>query len=201
MPRVLLALLFLPLVAVSAPVPKSVKAPATYMPTTVGTKWVYEARSGKSVIESTEDVTAVLEKDGVYALTVRRSVKHFQRSDVVYVSGSGLLTRPKVGCEPVPVFDPLRKVGDTWCVDGFDEWIKSDTTSYFTMGAEEEITVTAGTFRAIPVTEEVYSKGNRRCKITNWYAPGVGKVKVEDEDPSSFTQILKEFTPGKDAKK
>ncbi len=201
MPCVLLALVVLPLLAVAAPVPKSVKAPATYMSTTVGAKWVFEARSGKSVIESTEEVTAVVEKDGVSAVTVRRSVKHFHRSDVVYVSGSGLLARRKVRAEPAAVFDPGRKVGDTWLVEGFDEWLSCDTTSYFTMGAEEEITVPAGTFRAIPVTEEVYSKGKRRCKITNWYAPGVGKVKVEDEDPSSFTQILKEFTPGKDAKK
>ena len=67
----------------------------------------------------------------------------------------------------------------------------------YTVGKEEEVTVPAGTFKAIPVTSQV-DVGGRLLKNTSWYAPGVGVVKVVmANDGNERVQELKEFTPGK----
>ena len=63
----------------------------------------------------------------------------------------------------------------------------------------EEVEVPAGKFTAIRVESEV-SVGSPipllRFKLTEWYAPGVGLVKMIGRyDNSVATRVLKSFTP------
>lgn len=185
------------LAALSAPVPKD-KPSEPLMPVTVGTKRILEVTRGAITSETSEEVTKVTEKDGVYTITVESGAvmrspgakPPFLFAFVYEVSATKVAdTR----------FDPARTIFDAGVKAG-ESWKhepKGKAVTTFTVGKEEEVEVPAGKFKAVPVTEETEKLG----RITRWYAPGVGVVKEVKDGFGKSTTVLKSITPGKGEKK
>jgi len=93
---------------------------------------------------------------------------------VYEVSAKGVWFRQD-GSDPVPVFKAGEKAGATWEAvwnEGRAEW----KTTY-TVGDEEEVEVPAGKFQAVRVSRVIDGGGLKQQRATDWYAPGVGRVK------------------------
>jgi hypothetical protein len=173
----------------AAPVPKA-KDPALYFPVKEGARRVMERTHDGRTVETVETVTKVVSQDGNHTVTVEVGRDRATGASEFVVSSKGVFRTPFGGDEPTPEFQPAR--GDTWTTAGTD-----GDKSTSTVGAEEEVKVPAGTFKAIPVVTEM-SVGKLAYTYTTWFAPGVGGVKVVMTGPrSEEVQVLKEFTPGK----
>jgi|SRR5262245_19680366 len=204
MPRSLVVLVMsvaLGTVSQSAPRLKEAK-PAYYFPVGVGDKRVVEFDSPRGKEELAEVVTAVKEQDGGLLVTTRFEYRRGIGSDYQFeVSDRGIT---KVVADGVPLRSPvchLRlpfKTGETWETEDqlVGQVIYSRAT--FTAGAEEEVEVPAGKFRAVRV--QVVS-GQGFGETTHWYARGVGIVKSvskkSDRGGEDQVTVLKSFTPGK----
>ena len=189
----------------AAPVPKD-KAKELYFPTTVGAKRVMVTNRGDTTRETTETVTQVEEKDGVYTVTLERDAGPgpvAAASQVFEVSAKGVSRLTSGGVKiatPQPLFKSGGKVGDTW---ESELTIPGSTSIKFKykLGAEEEVEVPAGKFKAVRVEAESEQGGATR-QTTAWYAPVVGLIKTEVElGGRKMVQELKSFTPGKGDKK
>lgn len=185
----------------AAPVPKAM--PVLYLPTTVGTKRVYETRRDDKVLcETTEVVTKVEAKGDGYTVTVEGDDQPgggWTQAFVVSAKGVAFQLDPEAEAEPV--FKSGLKAGDTWKVEHTGPRKGLGETT-FTVGKEEEVEVPAGKYKAIPVTRELPLDGRRGAKTTTWYAPGVGVVKKEvDSLGGGGVTVLTSFTPGKGDKR
>lgn len=185
--------------SLAAPVPKE-KA-VLYFPTAVGAKRVLETTKGGKTSETTDVVTKVEEKDGVFTVTTEWGGGGRQLTTRVFEVSAGKVRQVEetVGREGMPldrtIIDLGVKAGDGWTQEF--EVLGRKVVHTFTVGKEEEVEVPAGKFKAIPVTEETNTK-----KHTRWLAAGVGLVKEEQEWMKSKTvTVLKEFTPGTNPKK
>jgi hypothetical protein len=187
-------------VSLAAPVPKA-KAPELYYPTVEGTKRVMTMTFAGRTTETTETVSKVTEKDGTFTVTTSREIGGRVVEWVYEVSAKGVFRVTTPGGEkgePEPLLKLPAKEGDTWASEqpGVAEGPSSKATS--TVGKEEEVTVPAGKFKAIPVTTEANLNGQIPIKVTSWYAAGAGVVKtVSEMNGSERVTELKEFTPGK----
>jgi hypothetical protein len=84
------------------------------------------------------------------------------------------------------------KAGDEWEVRSTRNEVEFKLTA--TVRKVEKVKVPAGTFEAVPVVLEG-TVGGRTITATQWYAPGVGLVKVNQGETT--IEELKSFTPGK----
>jgi hypothetical protein len=177
----------------AAPLGKGPDRPL-YYPVTVGAKSVLEyvpaAGAGGTTFESVETVTAVEAKDGRYRVTAEREVKAKNLVTVYEVSADGVRRLASGGKDlaaPVPLIKLPAKAGETWTAAG----------STYTVGAEVEVEVPAGKYKAVPVTSE-QDRGGETLKATTWMAAGVGVVKrVISANGTDTVYVLKSFTPGK----
>jgi DUF3108-like len=191
----------------ATPVPTHLMKPVPYHPTAVGTKWVYEDDGADTSTYAVSDAAAGA---GGTVVTVVEVVDGracpWQK---VLVSAAGI-TRIELFGTPLDPPDALlrlpAKAGDSWETEAIGKvggrWdpIRRQREEDITLvgkrtaGKVERVVVPAGTFTAIRVESEVAINGRAR-RTTNWYAPGVGLVKLAYGDSA---KVLKSFTPGKE---
>jgi hypothetical protein len=173
-----------------APAPR-LKKPTLYYPTTVGAKWVYKARDD----EFEKVVTGVKEKDGIYVVSIatRNDDGKLGRKTEIAVSEQGLaaVSDGKVKFEgPSLLLRLPPKEGKLW-------FERDDLGTYtVTQGKPRQVKVPAGEFEAIPIESERWVKGEPLRRHTQWYAPGVGLIKVGAFDEQGI--VLKSFTRGQE---
>ena len=185
----------------AAPVPKTNEESTLYFPTKVGDKWTYTLteKTGKDKgkqHELVEEVSAVEDKEGVKVVTVSRLDDrdgefywHRQRhvsKDGVWDIGSAVSDKPNT-----PKWVHLKlphRVGQKW---EFHPDLKGTTA---TARGPERVKVTAGEFNAIRVELRKQDDPKSAPYQTEWYAAGVGIVKLETPD---VLYEMKSFTPGK----
>jgi hypothetical protein len=139
----------------------------TYYPT-VGAKWVYRSSNGRVY---THVVTSVEDKGGAKRVTAGWLKKN---GEVKYLfttktsaDGLYLVETFSRNLDPPEVLLKLPHVaGNTW-----EGEVGPDS---FTAHGPEEVSVPAGTFKAIRVVER-----RLQSTRTKWYAPGIGVVKDE----------------------
>jgi hypothetical protein len=203
MPR-LVTLLLVPVaaLAVAAPVPKDQKG-VLYYPTTKDSKWTYSTRSPTGGVSETSEVVTDVEKkadghdEGPVGRVIKDRVTVFQK---IEVSARGL---SRVGAGGGAAMDPPRtllkvgaKVGDTW--DHNPKPGQGQPGKYVFRG-DEEVEVPAGKYKALKVEADIEFTKGQPSRVTYWYAPGVGQVKiVTKDDKGERVQELKAFTPGKE---
>lgn len=171
----------------AAPIPEDAKAPILYFPTTMGTKWVYDHARGDSetaVVARVETVgrEQVVRRDGPMTYTP------------MVVSSAGLRQEQDVfSGQPGTVWllkTPFRP-RDSWPIP---EQAGGGKRTVF---GPELVEVPAGKYMAARV---VHDRPDG-CRLTSWYAPGVGEVRRVERlanGVETATRSLKSFTPGKD---
>lgn len=192
--------------SVAAP---SSTAPADldYYPTAVGTKWVYEL-NGR---DQTWEVTAAEAKAGETLVTFTQSIAGGKPEPILKasVSAKGVyqLEMGPFKVDPVCELQFPVKAGARWSVDIPSQTVGSPpqggglrgSTGTVTVGDAEDVEVPAGKFRAVRVDVTITAEDGKPLtkprRLTRWYAPGVGLVKVAAGP--DITRALKEFTPGK----
>jgi hypothetical protein len=200
MPRLLLALVLFPIDVAAAPVPKD-KNPVVYFPTAEGTRWVTQL-SFDGKVEATYSVSVinVEEKEGVRMVTLQYGIGREAKQTVHEVTAGGVAVRSAGGGKPIPRLKVGEKAGTTWeAEEQVSPKVARKVT--FTAGDEEEVEVPAGKFKAVRVDSE-FEEGGVKQRASTWFAPGVGQVKYAlNANGTTLTEELKEFTPGKGAKK
>jgi hypothetical protein len=184
----------------AAPVPKVADKPALYFPTKVGTKWVYaQPRSEMTLV-----VTKVEAADDTTLVTVERVVGGGKSSPIhtVRVGKAGVAFTSEVGEAYTPPWVRLRlphRAGEKWESASSRTLTQNGAVVRFHSAAtdrgEEEVQVPAGTFRALRVDSEWSADGAAKQWKREWFAVGVGAVKMEW---ASTVCVLKSFSLGKD---
>jgi hypothetical protein len=183
--------------SLAAPVPK-IKVPALYFPTAVGTKKVMKVTLRGETGETTETVTKVEEKDGVYTVTTTDSSSKgweytyaVSAEGVVDVTNAGVTSR-----KPYVILKLPANEGDTWTNEV--PVLGDGCRKIHTVGTEVEVEVPAGKYKAITVTTDFVLDVKHSITTKEWYAPGAGMVKrVSVVNGDEIIEELKEFTPGK----
>jgi hypothetical protein len=113
--------------------------------------------------------------------------------------GDGLYRDGAEGMEMAPPLCLLQlphKPGDTW--KAASTLGATPVSGTFTAGEEEEVTVPAGKFRAVPVTSQDFRIGNVSMRLACWYVSGKGLVKQRLEVGGRVEVLeLEKFTPAK----
>lgn len=183
----------------AAPVPKKddKPPPKNYFPVAVGMRWEYQSEFNGRLVCHSHTVTGVEEKDGVKSVT-------FQYESDVQPKVSRVAVRVRVeknevtltGKADLELKTPIHMGRRTFATG--DKWeavaIDGSAVIEYEVGKPEELTVPAGRFTALPVTERV--KGTT-VGMTKWYADGVGEVKSENKGRKAE---LKAFDQGGKAK-
>lgn len=189
----LVLLLAAPMIAAPKPQKEQLEP---YYPIKVGTKRVYEMKSPDMIQEYTRVVEKVVLNDGVYRVSDSISGdKSTAKTQVYEVSSKGIAELFSPEKE-----DPIRfcllklpaKVGDEW-VSEHQPGVK-----WTVLSIDEEVTVTAGTFKCIKIEDSLHSEGKETKRVT-WYSRGVGVVKSEVTLSNNEIYIiqLKSLEPGK----
>jgi hypothetical protein len=188
----------LAMTAGAAPIPNDAKKATLYFPVVVGAKWVYQWDSEE---EEIREVTAVEDQKGAKIVTVSRVGEDNKLSpcEVVSVTEQGLELLSEGGKELKPPVWLLKipcKSGDSWkCDSNWFGW--NDVLGATARVRElEELEVPAGKFNTIHVVRQ-YALNGQGNKWLDWFAPGVGRVRMEDRLDNPFVAVLKSFTPGK----
>lgn len=211
MPRLLVGLTVLTLIGGggAAPVPTHLlpKEPPPYFPLRVGAKWVYQDGT-KGVfgdIEWTLSVAAIERTDAGLLVTVTTHGADGETSlhQKVLVAPAGL--EYVEGSRGKPA-SPQRMLKSP-CVAGA-QWESDYSTENFvqkwqcTALGTEEVEVPAGKFTAARVRTKLEwsPRGGKPFdtvsrSFVEWYAPGVGVVKIEDEHTGRPPWVLKSFIP------
>ena len=176
----------------AAPAPKLKAAETYYFTTRVGDKLEYELRSRKGATPWRTEVVTKVEPvgDGV-RVTLACTFPDGQTAESVVAAGpdglSWLVAYGAKGDAPVPFLKLPAKAGTTWeLVDGKHRMV-------CTVAEVDEEVPPAGKYKCIRV--EVALSGADVPPNINWYARGVGLVKVEMA-PGTVA-VLKAFTPAK----
>lgn len=175
-------------------------AETPYYPLRVGTTWHYKAGEGKFTIRVAkhekvgETLCARLEvtRDGKVVGTQHLAVA----ADGVYCHSQttdGNVTRtPK---PPILVLKLPPKKGEGWKADSTADGKAISGT--FQIG-EEEIKVSAGTYKAVRITSQELEANGLKPVITTYYARDVGMVKqVIQENNVTLAIELEKFKAGK----
>ncbi len=190
----------------AAPVPKG-QTPAAYFPTATGTKWVYQVTAvannlPKRVSEVTEVIVRVEEKDGGVVVHVARGSRPPTWEKLVSAEGVFMSRREEGEYDPPLPLIRLERgaVAKKWEWDSAAPGGPGGRLTGECRGFDpEEVQVPAGRFRAIRV-ECVYTTGGGGLpwEDTNWYAPGVGRVKGTQKSLGyQLETVLKSFSAGK----
>ncbi|WP_439625636.1 TapB family protein [Gemmata sp.] len=197
-------------VSVSAPVPTHLlsKEASLYYPVRPVAKWVYlvDRKGLAGADEVVQGVGTVRQVDGGHLITV--STHRLWKLPVVdkriLVTGGGLTQTDSYSGKLTVPYCLLKvpcKKGDTWENDcsndlSIQQWVR-------TVIGTEEVEVPAGKFTAIRVRSVLVSKPRQQGGLCmpgldisseEWYAPGVGVVKV-DRSGLAPNWVLKSFTP------
>jgi len=187
--RLSILVLFAASAAIAAPVPKGEKPEELYFPVQVGAKWVMAI--GR--LTWTETVTKVQEKEGKYNVTVSREQGDATVEVAYEVSKDGVFRTSWAGMEedkPRLFLKLPYKEGTTWTHERIQAGGRQNVVQTHTMGKQEEVEVPAGKYKAIRV-ESVVEFLDGPQKLTEWYAAGIGMIKMEFSDGAIE---LKEFT-------
>jgi hypothetical protein len=180
----------------AAPVPKTNEESTLYFPTKVGDKWTYTLteKTGKDKgkqHELVEEVTAVEDKQGVKIVTVGRlhhDAKVYWNRER-HVSKDGVWdARDALSNEPILVASVCLKLPHK----PDQQWDERDWTR--TACGPERVNVPAGEFAAIRVVVRKRGEPKADPEQTEWFAPGVGIIKLETP---RVTIEMKSLTPGK----
>jgi hypothetical protein len=170
--------------------PKEKSKPTDYLPTDEGAAWVY--RVGDR--EQTQVVSEVKEKNGakiVVMMGIANGRKVPAKTMSLTPEGVFMLSMGKLEYDPpICVLKLPIKEGEEWpvrLVSGKDEFKLTHTTRKV-----EKLKFQNGTYEAIPVTV-LGNVAGKDVVMTQWYAPGVGLVKVNQGEKT--VQELKVFTP------
>ncbi len=174
-----------------------------YFPLKKGTTWTYKRilKSGEGppfTVQVTES-----DKDGTQLETFVKDRDNKDKdklvaSETVVVTDDGIYRTAINGIKPdAPVcfFKLPPKKGDRWDVDTkiHGQVVKGT----FTID-EEEVTVPAGTYKAIKVEAKDFNIGGAQTTIVCWFAEKVGVVKRSFRVPNGFVvQELEKFAEGK----
>jgi hypothetical protein len=169
-----------------APKPE-VKKPPVYMPTAVGTTWVYDDEGQ----EWAEEVTKAEVKGDQTVVTIRCGAPGESAIDrTVAVSAAGVFERAHGPYKFDPALCLLKlpaKADQAWNEKLAPQ--KGLTLNYEgrrVAGAPEKVVVPAGTFEAVPVRLEISAEDDvklerPRVLHTMWWAPDVGVVRLQAE--------------------
>jgi hypothetical protein len=186
--RLVLSLIVLfPLLAMSVSAQKPRRTPAVpdYFPLEVGNTWKYRHSEGSEFTIKVLD--AEKQKDG----TTRYKVETLSGMEIHswYSKPNGwvlLHEKSYVGQDIKPTYDPPKQhlmnpliPGGKWSWKGLSEVNQEASESYEVIGPEN-VTVAAGTFRAIKVVGKILDGSAVKTK-TDWYADGIGLVKSTSE--------------------
>jgi hypothetical protein len=154
-----------------------------YYPLKVGCRWVYKGTGPvqKGAKDPPRLVRKVIahEKVGGYPCAVIANLRgnDTPRKEHVYATAEGVYL---VAIEGRRLSSPLRilklppKAGEHWRSDLKDK--ASLRKGVYVMG-EEEVTVPAGTYKAVTLRGEISEPGDRTTDVKYWFAEGVGMVK------------------------
>jgi hypothetical protein len=147
---------------------------APWYPLQVGCRWEYRGKGPKLIRQVVRH-----EKVGDYPCALIANLRGDApaRKEHVYANAGGVFL---VAIEGRRLSSPLRilklppRAGESWKTD-FKE---NDTLrkGLYVMD-KEEVTVPAGTYRAITLRGEITDGGGGRTNVTYWFAEGVGMVK------------------------
>jgi hypothetical protein len=176
---------------------------ALYFPVEVGAKRVFEkTQNGKVTGTMTSTVTKVERTGDVYVVHWESDPGGGKEFPTVYeISPKGIVRIMAGNQKEVPPFPLLKvggKAGESWS-GSFQGVPGTDPVKYTLKSlAEEEVEVPAGKFKAIPVVMEYEAMPGKAASITQWYAVGIGNVKVLSKgDGIDVNVVLKSFAPGK----
>ena len=155
-----------------------------YFPTRIGARRVYSAGG----VEKVDVVTAVrAQAGGVVTVTVTDPARP-DSARHVRVSRTALELVP--GLDGVGGRDVLRPAAP-----GGEEWLPwGEGGLVFRQAGFEQVTVPAGTFRALRVDTGSRSGSGFRAEASVWYAPGVGTVRQVHGETEVLA--LQSFAPG-----
>jgi hypothetical protein len=175
------------------------KEPPIYMPTAVGTEWVYDD-NGR---DWTEEIAAAKAGDGGERhLTIRYWADPAEgaHEKTVVVSASGVFHQYAAGIyhDPMCLLKLPLTPGQTWEVNLSLPEFRFGYDATMTVGVAEAVKVPAGTFQAVPVRKETTTRNGRKLArpevTTTWWAPDMGVVRYQSGDTD---RKLKQFMPGK----
>ena len=157
--------------------------------------------SGGRVTEITKDVTAVADKGGRLLVTVRQTetgVRDHVYQYAVSVTGVSLAALDEEAFDPpVPLLRLPARAGDTWDRQRAAPGAPPATFTY-TVGKEAEVGAEGGKVRAVPVERVVTGGGKVVSRLTYWYAPGRGQVRLEgNTGAEDYTKVRKSFSAAK----
>lgn len=156
------------------------------LPTAEGTSWEYRStetltgsapahsvitvRAGKEMLDGKEVVKLETLSDGTVSKTELVSVDENGIACLARSGTDGKITKLN---PPEPIIAAPLEVGATWELES--EAAKNRMHQRFTIVAEEEVTVPAGTYRAFHLKCEESSLIS--IKLDRWFVPGTGFVK------------------------
>lgn len=175
------------------------QAPSDYFPSKEGMTWTYVWEDGKVDKVTCEGTQSLDELEYlVYAFDVQDGASQRKewyylgewegRDGVLYCGTDMDAEEPMDDCRDNPqlLLKTGTKKGDTW------EHRDDDRVTKYEHQGEEEVTVPAGTYKAVKVRKS-YTLAGDPCTTTTWYVKGVGLVKMEmDTGGAKSTMTLKE---------
>jgi len=194
-PLVLLALFLL---ASSPGYAEEKMAETPYYPLAVGTTWHYKTGDGSKFVMK---VVAHEKPDKVPVAKVEllNDLKKEQAYELISVTKDGVFRYSFSGTipdKPIQVLKLPLKNGDSWTVDA--KALTDTIKGTFTVGAEKDIEVPAGKFKAFPVTSDDLDASGLRASSTCYYAAGKGLILQEIKIGKETTVIkLEKFEAGK----
>lgn len=181
------------------PAPPTIKFEETpYYPLKIGAAWTY--RGDKHTL-----VSRVMRREQLGGIDC--AVVETERDKKPMATEHWLSTAEGlywVGLERRRLSPPLRmlrlppRAGDTWQTNLRDGREKERVQQAVLVVGEEEVTVPAGTYRAVTLQGEITQDGVRQRAMTYWFAPGVGIVKmVIRQGEQRQVYELEKYEPGK----
>ncbi len=182
-----------------------------FFPATPGAHWEYEVADSSAGRAQPQVITVIIagnerveDKDVLKLETRANDV--LQKTELITSDEGGVfcLRRTSAHGQSISLEPPLRlvpaelKLGAKWEVD--DEVAGAEMHQQFTVAAEEDVVVPAGTFHAFRFEAEV--PWPISIAIQRWFVPGTGFVKeiTTTRGPngrllSRVTKVLKKFSP------
>jgi hypothetical protein len=154
--------------------PAEVKS-SEYYPLKVGTTWTYKANGQAITVkvakhEKVGDVMCARLETSTGGKVVATEHIAVQKDGVYRYTMAGQTADPAVRFIKLPL-----KKGDTWKVSSK---IGGQELNVEYTGGDQEVTVPAGTYKAVFTKTNEFEAGGQKMQATIWYAKGVGMVKT-----------------------